>query len=154
MRWRMLTSAVVFLATVSNARAVSLTYDLIDYAANQNGWTLSGSITTDGIFGSPAPSDIVSWNWIVTNGNTSVSYNSDMTPNTCGVGFPGQGMGFLQTSPDCLITYTQSGRTVIPSSTSTTLILVCRPRSSGIMPLWVDSRCGIRTNAIPVSEGS
>ena len=41
----------------------------------------------------------------------------------------------------------------MPSAASTTVIFVCRASSSGIMPLWVGSRCGTRMKAKPVSRG-
>ena len=48
--------------------AGSMTYDIVNYPADQNGWTLSGTITTDGKTGVLAPSDILSWTWTITGG--------------------------------------------------------------------------------------
>jgi hypothetical protein len=46
--------------------AGSITYDIQNYPTDQNGWTLSGAITTDGKTGVLAPSDILSWTWTIT----------------------------------------------------------------------------------------
>jgi len=48
--------------------AGSITYDIQNYPTDQNGWTLSGAITTDGKTGVLAPSDILSWTWTITGG--------------------------------------------------------------------------------------
>jgi len=48
--------------------AGSMTYDIQNYPTDQNGWTLSGAITTDGKTGVLAPSDILSWTWTITGG--------------------------------------------------------------------------------------
>jgi len=45
--------------------AGSMTYGIVDYPADQNGWALSGAITTDGKTGVLAPSDILSWTWTI-----------------------------------------------------------------------------------------
>jgi hypothetical protein len=50
---------VAVLAT-SSAKA-DITYNIVDYPADQNGHTVSGSITTDGHIGPLSSSDIKSW---------------------------------------------------------------------------------------------
>jgi len=45
--------------------AGSMTYGIVDYPADQNGWALSDAITTDGKTGVLAPSDILSWTWTI-----------------------------------------------------------------------------------------
>jgi hypothetical protein len=57
-------------------------YQLNNYPALQNGWTLTGSITTDGTIGTLTTADIVAWQWTVTQGNISLSFSStDQLPN-------------------------------------------------------------------------
>jgi hypothetical protein len=45
------------------ALAENITYNLVNYPTEQNGWNLSGQITTDGATGALTASDIVSWNF-------------------------------------------------------------------------------------------
>ena len=74
------TSALVALLVISDATNADMTYNIENYPADQNGATLSGTITTDGEIGPLATSDIVSWSWTVTtSGGTSYSFNSSMT---------------------------------------------------------------------------
>ena len=61
-----LSVAVFLLASVSNACAVTITYDLVNYPSDQNGWTLSGFITTDGTIGAITRADILSWSFTAT----------------------------------------------------------------------------------------
>lgn len=55
------------------ARAGSITYHIIDYPSLQNGYTLSGTITTDGAIGTLARSDITAWSYTATNGTDTYS---------------------------------------------------------------------------------
>ena len=49
--------------SASIVRAGSITYSLIDYGNyHENGYTLHGSITTDGKMGQLSPTDITAWN--------------------------------------------------------------------------------------------
>lgn len=54
------------------APAGCITYDLIDYQVDlngqqqQNGWTISGTITTDGALGDLHIDDILAWSWSAT----------------------------------------------------------------------------------------
>ena len=56
--------------------AGSITYDIVNYPDLQNGWTLSGTITTDGTTGTIQSSDITSWTWTVTMDGTTHTYQS------------------------------------------------------------------------------
>ncbi len=57
--------------------AGSITYDLEINPYLTNGWTLSGTITTDGALGPLQSPDILSWSWTATKfGVGSVSANS------------------------------------------------------------------------------
>jgi PEP-CTERM motif len=46
--------------------AGTITYSIQNYPADQNGASLSGTITTDGTIGNLASSDILSWSWTIT----------------------------------------------------------------------------------------
>ena len=61
-------AGLLFLAMASNRASAGLTYSLTNFAGLQNGWTVSGSITTDGTIGSLLQSNITSWNYTATNG--------------------------------------------------------------------------------------
>jgi hypothetical protein len=61
---------------LSTARADSITYNIVDYASLESGWTVSGTITTDGSIGSLSSSDITSWAYTFTNGATVDTYSS------------------------------------------------------------------------------
>ena len=52
----------------SNQASAGLTYSLTNFASLQIGWTVSGSITTDGTIGSLSSSNITSWDYTATNG--------------------------------------------------------------------------------------
>jgi PEP-CTERM motif len=67
MRQFVFAAAAVFIL-VAGARttlAGQITYSLQNYAADQNGSTLSGSVTTDGNLGTLTSADIVAWTWTV-----------------------------------------------------------------------------------------
>ncbi len=51
---------------LGQARGGDITYNLVNYHSYQGGWTLSGSITTDGTLGTLTELDIISWTWTVT----------------------------------------------------------------------------------------
>jgi hypothetical protein len=59
-------------ALISGLQAAPITYSIVNNAAYQNGYTLSGSITTDGTTGLLSDSNITNWTYAVTNTATSV----------------------------------------------------------------------------------
>jgi len=60
--------------------AGSIIYSIQNYPADQSGATLSGTITTDGIIGKLATSDILSWSWTITSpGVTAFTLSSSDT---------------------------------------------------------------------------
>lgn len=67
---------LMLLALPAAVVSADMTYDLNSFAADQNGWTLTGSITTDGTIGVLAKSDFLAWTWTVTEGSTSYTYAS------------------------------------------------------------------------------
>ena len=56
--------------------AGSTTYNIVNHPDYQDGWTLSGTITTDGTIGLLQSSDITSWTWTVTKPGSSQTYRS------------------------------------------------------------------------------
>ena len=56
--------------------AGSTTYNILNHPDYQDGWTLSGTITTDGTIGLLQSSDITSWTWTVTKPGSSQTYRS------------------------------------------------------------------------------
>jgi hypothetical protein len=57
--------------------AGDITYTIQNYLADQNGATLSGTITTDGVIGNLAQGDILSWSYTITgDGESPVTVTS------------------------------------------------------------------------------
>jgi hypothetical protein len=80
----LLFAALGFVATVglNSARGGSIIYNVVNYPALQNGYTVSGTITTNGATGTQLPStDITSWNITITNGTNSAAITSSNTTN-------------------------------------------------------------------------
>ncbi len=83
------------------AKAGSMTYAIQNYPADQNGQTLSGTITTDGKTGLLANSDITSWAVTIDSttfrstdpGSSAAALGVFATPN--GIKIPGFGGGLL-----------------------------------------------------------
>jgi hypothetical protein len=68
--------AIGALLVAQSARGGEITYDLINIPADQQGWNLSGTITTDGKLGALTSSDIRSWTVTITDANKSHGFNS------------------------------------------------------------------------------
>jgi hypothetical protein len=68
--------ALLLVAAIGQASAGPITYDLVNYPAYQNGYTLSGSITTDGATGTLAASDITAWSVTISLGSSSETFSS------------------------------------------------------------------------------
>jgi PEP-CTERM motif len=58
------------------ANATPITYNILNNPDLQNGWTLSGTITTDGTIGTIQANDILSWTWTITKGVNSFTASS------------------------------------------------------------------------------
>jgi hypothetical protein len=71
-----LLAIVLALVGVDAAHAGFITYDLVNYPSLQNGWTLSGTITTDGTIGALSNSDVVAWAYSATKSGTTFSASS------------------------------------------------------------------------------
>jgi hypothetical protein len=80
MHWFVLAAAVPILVASGSgqARGGDITYQLVNYPAYQDGWTLSGSITTNGTLGLLTNTDdFLSWTWTVSqSGQPSFTVNS------------------------------------------------------------------------------
>jgi hypothetical protein len=91
LRSTVLVTVLVSLAHVDFARA-DITYSLIDYPADENGWSIAGTITTnDNAFGNiSVKGEIVSWQWTATNSilHESISASSAL-PNATPILFGG-----------------------------------------------------------------
>jgi hypothetical protein len=76
-RWSLPALAATFgLALGGQAIATAATYDFVNYPLDQNGWTLSGTMTTDGVIGAFQSSDVTSWTIRVSKGATAHSFSS------------------------------------------------------------------------------
>lgn len=64
------------LAMPGQATAAPITYNLVNDAVDQNGWTLGGTITTDGALGSINTGDITSWTLSFSKGATTDTFSS------------------------------------------------------------------------------
>jgi PEP-CTERM motif len=63
--------SLISVCCIGNATASNITYNFVNYPALQNGYSLTGTIVTDGTIGSLAYSGIVSASLHVTNGTTT-----------------------------------------------------------------------------------
>ena len=63
------------------APAAPITYDLVNVPADQNGWTVSGHLTTTGATGTLAASDVTSWDFTLTKGLTSYAATGSAPSN-------------------------------------------------------------------------
>jgi len=69
-------SLVLSLCPTAALRAGFITYDIQSYSNFQSGWTLNGSITTDGTLGILAPDNITAWNFTFSNGTNVFTASS------------------------------------------------------------------------------
>ncbi len=80
---RVMGTIALLLAVPRLAEAGPITYTIVNYPADENGATLSGSITTDGTFGDLAKADITSWTFTITpsGGMAETASSSDAKSN-------------------------------------------------------------------------
>lgn len=72
--------AIAF-AFTPGAPAAPITYDLVNVPADQNGWTVSGHLTTTGTTGTLAASYVTSWDFTLTKGATSYAATGSAPSN-------------------------------------------------------------------------
>jgi PEP-CTERM motif len=95
---RCFTLVAAFAVSLSCSPAQATTiYSLVNYPSDQNGWILSGSITTDGKTGALTLTDVLSWSWTVTSGTTGYTFRSTD---------PGAFFGEENAPPDLIATST------------------------------------------------
>jgi hypothetical protein len=75
---RQVTAALLLFALANHANA-DIIYNIQPYPSDQNGYTLSGTITTDGVMGALSASDILAWQYTATNGLITYSASSTDT---------------------------------------------------------------------------
>jgi hypothetical protein len=88
MCWFAAASVSMLIAAPHLAEAGEITYAIQNYPADQQGATLSGTITTDGVIGTLAATDILSWSWTITpaGGTPSTVTSSDAGAEAFSVG--------------------------------------------------------------------
>lgn len=74
---------------VSIASAGSITYNFVNYPSVQSGYTVNGSITTDGKIGAITTSDITAWSYTLSNGGTTYGTVTNATDQS-GVSMQGE----------------------------------------------------------------
>jgi hypothetical protein len=72
----LLCPGAIFSLILTSQASADYVYEIQNYAPLQNGWTLNGQITTDTNSGRLATSDILSWNYHVSNGVLSYAFSS------------------------------------------------------------------------------
>jgi len=71
--------AAAMMVLVPQMAAADIMYNLVSYPADQNGYALSGHITTNGKIGPLSVSDILSWSYQATDGTHTVTGTSEST---------------------------------------------------------------------------
>ena len=70
-------AAAIFSSILTTQASADYIYDIQNHPTVQNGWTLSGQITTTVDSGTLSSlSDITSWSWSATNGSTTYTFRS------------------------------------------------------------------------------
>jgi hypothetical protein len=67
---------VALIGLGATSEAGSITYDFASYSDLQNGWALSGTITTNGTIGTLTAGDISSYSFTITKGSTTLTESS------------------------------------------------------------------------------
>jgi hypothetical protein len=83
-RWISLLTLVVAISASGDQSKANIVYDLVDYPQFQNGYNISGTITTDGTIGDLITANIVSWGYTIKSGSTNVfsAASSDLNAMT------------------------------------------------------------------------
>jgi hypothetical protein len=69
--------------------ADEIVYSIVNNPAVQNGYALSGTITTDGKTGMIQPADVLAWDFLATDGVHTFSANSTELASSVGMGVSG-----------------------------------------------------------------
>jgi len=90
--------ALAFLAPLA-AHAGLITYDLTNHASLQNGYTLEGTITTDGHLGAWTANHIVAWDVTLYDPSSAIAFSiNSSTPGASIQAFTGFGVTSTETS--------------------------------------------------------
>ena len=68
-------AALLAVCGASALQAGAVVYNIVNYPGLENGWTVSGTITTDGTIGTLSASDITAWSWSLTDGATTDTWS-------------------------------------------------------------------------------
>ena len=88
---------IAILASSAQSKA-NIIYDLVDYSQFQNGYTISGKITTDGTIGDLIPANIIAWNYAIKSGATTVFSAASTNPNATTFMNTGAGLAYSTNS--------------------------------------------------------
>ena len=69
-------AALLAVSLPQASRASSIVYSIVDYPGLESGWTVSGTITTDGTIGTLNVSDITAWSFTFTKAGTTDTWTS------------------------------------------------------------------------------
>ena len=72
----LLISVLIFAVPVARG---NITYNIVNDLPDQNGYSLSGTIVTDGTMGAISSSDVVSWQYEITGPTGPISTNGTAT---------------------------------------------------------------------------
>ena len=73
---RLMLGIAFFLVSFAVVRGADITYNLVNYPADQAGYTLSGYITTDGTIGAITISDVQSWSYTIAQQGSTLATGS------------------------------------------------------------------------------
>ena len=79
-------ASLCMLLVVSQRTKADMIYDLQNYPADQNGHTLSGTISTDGTIGTLQPSNILSWSVTIDGTDNFSSHDAGASTLLAGLG--------------------------------------------------------------------
>ncbi len=125
-----LMSLFLTFVSVANSVGASITYNIQSYAALQNGYTLTGTITTDGTLGVLTSDDITAWNYTITNGTT--------TDQESGTGADAQIKGLTATSTQLTLPF--------PDPTQSDYLSLLGRNTNGVLSGLVYVNFGIDSN--------
>jgi hypothetical protein len=129
----LIVAGTVALLQVAPSYADPITYNLVNYPTEQNGWTLSGTITTDGTLGIIQIESFQAATWTITKGDESYTSVAELEiPNTA--------IDILATSTDLRLHPTlDTTMLALSSNANFTLIEWTKGFYIGETPEWVEA---------------
>ena len=120
--WALAALAVFALAGAATPSLAGITYNVTNYAAGQNGWTLAGTITTSRTGAITSASDITAWDFTVSKpstasfqfkkglaGHDGIALNGSLIASTGALNLEGSSLNFLGSSFDNYISWYPEG---------------------------------------------